>query len=142
MGSGTYSRTCSPCLGWQRHQLSLVAEHTGLEVERLKSGPLGGNQQFGSRIAERRFDTMMFSCHPLEPQTHDPDIKALLRIAAVWNILVACNRKPYHFFTDDLAGVRATCTRIPLKGWRRWQTRNVLAPNIPYVSSHLELHDQ
>jgi methylglyoxal synthase len=79
----------------------VLEEELGIKITKLQSGPLGGDQQIGSKIVDDQIDFLIFFWDPLEPQPHDPDVKALLRMAVVWNIPIACNRASADFMISS-----------------------------------------
>ena len=104
----------------QKHNLfatgttgKLLEEKLDSKITIFESGPLGGDQQVGSRISEGKNDFLIFFWDPLESQSHDPDVKALLRMAVVWNIPTACNRASADFLISSPLMNQRYSRRLP-----------------------------
>lgn len=111
---------------------SLLERELGVGVEKLKSGPLGGDQQLGAMICEGQIDFLVFFWDPLESQPHEPDVKALLRIAVVWNVPVACNRATADFLiSSPLMSGEYERHRPNYEDYGRRHDDSPIVPNVP-----------
>jgi methylglyoxal synthase len=101
----------------------ILEKKFGFKVTILQSGPLGGDQQLGAKIANNEIDFLIFFWDALEPQPHDPDVKALLRMAVVWNISTACNRATADFMISSPLMIGNYDRLIP--DYDVYRTRNI-----------------
>lgn len=104
----------------------IIEEELGIPINKMESGPLGGDQQLGAKISLGEIDFMVFFWDPLEPMPHDPDVKALLRIAVVWNIPIACNRASADFMFSSHLMHEEYSRRLP--DYDTYKNRKVLEP--------------
>jgi methylglyoxal synthase len=131
-------------LQWAKYNRDLLAHHKvfatgttgavlekelGFAITKLQSGPLGGDQQIGSKIVDDEIDFLIFFWDPLEPQPHDPDVKALLRMAVVWNIPIACNRASADFMISSPLMDDAYDRLVP--DYQEYRNRKIPREDVP-----------
>lgn len=101
----------------------LIESTLGIQVIKYKSGPLGGDQQLGAKIAEQCIDILIFLADPLQAQPHDSDIRALTRLASVWNVPMACNLSTADFILTS-PYLTSSYTRI-VPSFEQYLTREI-----------------
>ncbi len=121
-----------------RHELiatgttgKLLEEQLKYPVKQLFSGPLGGDQQIGAMIAEGKIDIIVFFWDPMEAQAHDSDVKALLRLAVAWNIIIACNRTTADFILTS--ALMQQDYQVALPDYSTYLQRRVIVPDTDAV---------
>jgi methylglyoxal synthase len=111
---------------------TLLERELGFPITKLQSGPLGGDQQIGAKIVNNEIDFLIFFWDPLEQQAHDPDVKALLRMAVVWNIPTACDRATADFVISSPLMDKSYDRLVPdYDGYRTRKVPGVEAPPLP-----------
>ncbi|GAC1323838.1 MAG: methylglyoxal synthase [Chloroflexota bacterium] len=135
-------------LEWARFNRELLSQHelyatgtTGqlleqnlfIDVHKFRSGPLGGDQQVGARITDGELDCLVFFWDPMAPHPHDPDVKALLRIAVVWNIPVACNRATADFLVSSPLMEAPYNRLLPVYGESDRAEERVVTPELDFT---------
>lgn len=114
----------------------LLERELDLPITKLQSGPLGGDQQIGARIVDNEIDFLIFFWDPLEQQAHDPDVKALLRMAVVWNIPTACDRATADFMISSPLMDKPYERMVPdYEVYRTRKVPGVDAPPIPIAGA-------
>jgi methylglyoxal synthase len=114
----------------------MLERELGFEIIKLQSGPLGGDQQVGAMIVSDEINFLIFFWDPLEPMPHDPDVRALLRMAAVWNIPIACNRASADFMISSPLMDSEYSRLVPdYDGYRKRKIPGVQAKEKPQLES-------
>lgn len=114
---------------------AILEQVLDLPINKLKSGPLGGDQQLGAKIVEGEIDFVIFFWDPLQAQPHDPDVRALLRVAVVWNVPIACNRASADMMISSTLMAEAYQRELP--DYESYQQRQIVEePDLLHIASN------